>query len=97
MDRKHLLISFLLHAAIASATHTPSELRTPAPLLVRDHGLSAVSAQSIYAVRTADADVLRINYNKPAPKPPVAPKTSTVRPPHRSALLARAGTRLEPR
>ncbi len=97
MDRKHLLISLLLHAAVASAMHAPSKLPRPVPVPAGDHGLSAVSIHATDAGRTADADVLRINYNKPAPKPPAAPKTSTVRPPHRSALLAKVGTRLEPR
>ena len=100
MDRKHLLIAFAMHVLIASAAHA----RPMMAALSNTCPAEAQRAIRHYArpALSADADVLQLNYHKPATaKPPAKPALMNG---SRAKIILRranaaltASNRLEPR
>ncbi len=100
MDRKHLLIAFAMHLLIASAAHARPTVETmSATCSTGTH--STIIHHAMPALR-ADADVLQLNYYKPANAKPAA-KPALRNGSRAKILLCRpnaaltASTRLEPR
>lgn len=96
MERTPLLLALLLLTVSSSAM--PVQRGNTRASIGRAVVHAPVPSVIVYTDATcrADADVLRVNYHRTAPRP-AAPKNTTARTPRRSALLATAGTRLEPR
>lgn len=96
MERTPLLFALLLLTATATAKPAQQANNHACTGTSTTHVPTIVGVACADATCTADADVLRVNYHRTAPRP-AAPKNTTARTPRRSALLAKAGTRLEPR
>ena len=76
MDRKHLLLFLLLHVAIAAMARTKTN---DAPLVRIVHA-SRTFYHHTGMLCKADADVMRLNYQKPKPKPTPMHRSVIARP-----------------
>ncbi len=88
--------SRLLTIAICAAWALKGLAAVPMPAQVGSRSIIP-SAKVREGRLVADADVMRLNYNKHTPKPAPRPRSTVARPLRRAALLAQAAIKLEPR
>lgn len=90
--------SLFLSFALCAAWTLKGLAAVPMPAYAGIRSISQAAPSTAWDGRViADADVMRLNYNKHTPKPAPRPRTTVARPLRRAALLAQTAIKLEPR